>query len=188
MVALYVNPILRLLKAALRPVQAAMRYYHNVKVLQHTPIYIVYLYIATHFVAKNLRKFLWLLGKLVWRFVKLIVNWRRVYVWHKRLWEARKLAKEDGREWRNRYYITGWLLDKWQKHRNHRKRDVEEQLTDDVSTELDTYRSSRMQSAAETPRENESEGSHSPRPKSEGAIGKKPVTDDGEEKARSQTW
>lgn len=114
--ALYVNPLLRLFKVFMRGLRKFSRR------LSHIGLYILVMvsicgtafFKAIWFICKNLSCFFItakLFGKLVY---VLLVNWKRLLRWFREYRQAKNTSKDEGTEWRKRRFVIDKLI-AWKK-------------------------------------------------------------------------
>lgn len=150
--AVYVNPILRLVKVVLRPVRTATDYCR--RAAPYLALVVKPAFKVLGVLIRNLDKVLWLLGTLIYGCLRILVlislNWRRMYAWTKGLLKARKEAKANGRQWRNRHYFTRTML-RWSESpvTSKSKTDLEDQRTDNDDPGSESHHSSRMDNGPE---------------------------------------
>lgn len=139
--ALYVNPILRILKACLHVLWTASRVSYSA---------VTFLFVISIWALKMLRVIFKNFGffiQVLWGFLRYLGrNWHRLYVWLKALQSARSKAKAEGIEWKKRHFVVGHFLDKRQKSRNDvEQQQIEEQSSATQSDEGEGDREDRLQ-------------------------------------------
>ncbi|KAK1671862.1 hypothetical protein BDP55DRAFT_675020 [Colletotrichum godetiae] len=140
--ALYVNPIFRIARVLTLPFQNAARSAYEAR-----PFLLLLSRVISNvlwLVFKHLSKLVKLLALLMLWSLRLLllmlVNWRRVFIWTRGMRDAKREARSTGQKWKNRRYVTGYLLRKLNRPEQSEGDDVEEQRAGEVSSETQSSR------------------------------------------------
>ena len=132
--ALFVNPIMSIAKLIVKPFVMA-----SIFVYTAAPyVFLILACLATFFWwllrhIKSIVSSLWYTSIVV---LRMLLDWRSIYLWVKNIREAKRKARENSMDFRTRHYITGIFLRKWhetvqsKREAREHERDVEEQRID----------------------------------------------------------
>jgi hypothetical protein len=106
--ALYVNPILKLVKLLFRALQRFWAFMYKAALSTFAALIILArLCLILCMNIKHLGTFVWFCSVQVWR---LPSQWRPIYRWVKEFRRAKKEAKIEGQDWEKRQYVAKYLL------------------------------------------------------------------------------